>query len=92
MKVDNSDIDKIYEMIPTWSETFDKADKETKRVLINKIVDKILITKEKITIKFKIRIDCKKKEPRMSSNEMVSLLPLIRGYKNIIFDDIVIEI
>ena len=91
MKIDNSDIDKIYEMIPTWSEVFDKADKETKRVLINKIVDKILITKEKITIKFKIRIDCDKNEQRINSNNDTILLPLIRGYKNIIFDDIVIE-
>lgn len=57
MQIDSKDLDELYDMIPTWTEIFEKADKETKRVLINKIVDKVIIKKDKITIKFKINLD-----------------------------------
>lgn len=57
MEVTNKDLYELYKIIPTWEKVFNEADKQTKRVLINKIVDKIIITNEKITIKFKIKLD-----------------------------------
>lgn len=57
MEVNNKDFDELYKIIPTWEKVFNEADKQTKRVLINKIVDKIIITNEKITVKFKIKLD-----------------------------------
>ena len=57
MEVNNKDFDELYKIIPTWEKVFNEADKQTKRVLINKIVDKIIITNEKINVKFKIKLD-----------------------------------
>lgn len=41
----------------TWKEVFFNADRQTKRVLIDKLVEKIVVTREKITIIFKVHID-----------------------------------
>lgn len=40
--------------IPTWKDVFLHADNETKRVLVNKIIDKILVKKEEIVIRFNL--------------------------------------
>ena len=40
--------------MPTWKEVFIKADKETQRVLVNKLVERIEVTKEHIMIRFRI--------------------------------------
>ncbi len=40
--------------MPTWQEVFIKADKETQRVLVNKLVERIEVTKEQILICFRI--------------------------------------
>lgn len=45
--------------IPTWKDVFLHADNETKRVLVNKITDKILVKKEEIVIRFNF-------QPRMT--------------------------
>lgn len=92
MDIDYKDWEKICKMIPTWKDVFNNADKERKRVLINQIVDKILITNEEITVKFKINIEYPTQpQPRMSDYNVVSEYSLIRGCKNIIFDDIIIK-
>lgn len=95
-QVNNKDFNEVYNMIPTWTDVFNNADKETKRVLVNKIVDKVIITNEKITIKFKINLDYfsknNEKQQRMSSNNSTTPYKLIHGYKNIIFNDINIEL
>lgn len=57
MQLDCQDIEDVYNLIPTWKDIFENADKKTKRVLVNKIVDKVIITKSNITIKFKINLD-----------------------------------
>ena len=63
-----------------------------KRVLVNKLVDKIIITNEKITVKFKINLECPRQlQPRMSENDMVPKQTLIHGYRNIILNDLVID-
>lgn len=91
MQIENKDFDDIYKMIPTWEKVFNDTDKATKRVLINKIVDKIIITKENITIKFKINLE-EFSQPRMSEHHDTTKYTLIRGYKNIILNDFVIDI
>lgn len=62
LKYDNMDVsynewDKFCKMIPDWNDIFYKADKETKRVLINKLVDKVYITNEEINVQFKINLE-----------------------------------
>lgn len=38
--------------VPTWKDVFLHADNQIKRVLVNKIIDKILVKKEEIVIRF----------------------------------------
>ena len=45
--------------IPTWKDVFLHADNETQRVLVNKMIDKILVKKEEIVIRFNF-------QPRMT--------------------------
>ena len=40
---------------PTWHEIFIKADKETQRVIVNKLVERIEVTKEHILIRFRVQ-------------------------------------
>lgn len=87
MEIKLTDWDSVYKMLPTWKEVFESADKETKRVLINKIVDKVIITKEEIRIKFKINIS----EPRMREYKDTIPCNLIQHCKNIIFNDLIIN-
>lgn len=47
----------ICKIIPAWENVFYNADRETKRVLINRIVDKVYITNEEIKIQFKINLE-----------------------------------
>ena len=93
MQITNTDLNDIYDMIPTWADVFNNADKQTKRVLVNKLVEKIIVTKEKITIKFKINIgnvasSNTQDQYRMNIHNSTIQCIDIRGYKNIIFDDI----
>lgn len=94
MQVDNKDLDDVYKLLPAWTDVFNSADKETKRVLVNKIVDKIIVTNEKITIKFKVHLDYivnSENKPRMNDNNSTIPYRLIRDYRSIIFDDIFIN-
>ena len=93
MQVSNKDFDELQKIIPSWEEIFNDADKQTKRILINKIVDKIIITNEKITVKFKIKLDyCPDYQYRMSGVSPTTKPPLIRYWKNLILDDIIIKL
>lgn len=93
MQVSNKDFDELQKIIPSWEKIFNDADKQTKRILINKIVDKIIITNEKITVKFKIKLDyCPDYQPRMSGVSPTTKPPLIRYWKNLILDDIIIKL
>ena len=40
--------------IPTWQEIWGSLDSDTKRALVNKLIERIDITKEKMVVKFKI--------------------------------------
>lgn len=57
--------------IPAWRELFLSADIPTKRVLVNKLVERIDITEERIVVCFKIRPDDFSPQPRMDGNEVV---------------------
>lgn len=51
-----NNIDALKNDIPQWKDIFMSADKESKRVLVNKIVDKIFVKKEEIHIIYKIKV------------------------------------
>ena len=42
--------------IPTWKDVFMNADNQTKRVLVNKMIDKIYVKQDEITIRFKLNL------------------------------------
>ena len=57
MKVSMNDWENIRTKIPTWQDIFWNADTTTKRVLVNKLIERIDITKDNINIRFKINLN-----------------------------------
>ena len=57
MKVSMDDWENIRTRIPTWQDVFWNADTTTKRVLVNKLIERIDITKDNINIRFKINLN-----------------------------------
>lgn len=47
----------LRKQIPTWQQVFLDADSHTKRVLVNKLVERIDIVERQITIRFRIRLE-----------------------------------
>lgn len=43
--------------IPTWQQIFKESGRETQRVLVNKLIDRIDVTNEQIVIRFKINLN-----------------------------------
>ena len=43
--------------IPTWKQVFKKANTQTQRVLINKLIERIDVTDEQIVVRFKINLN-----------------------------------
>ena len=66
--VSYKDWTEIRKNIPTWQEVFLEADTARKRALVNKLIDRIDVTKEKIVIKFKIDIEESMFQPRISGD------------------------
>jgi len=92
MEIEEQDWDEVCKIIPSWIEVFNNADKKTKRVLINKLVDKVIIKKDEITVKFKINLSKPRQlQPRISEYNGVQEQLLIRGYRNIILKDLIIQ-
>ena len=56
-RLKESEISSDCEVLPTWKEVFLNADKQTKRVLINRLIEKVTITREKITITCRIQLN-----------------------------------
>ncbi len=56
----------LRQQIPTWQEVFMNADTATKRVLVDKLIERIDITKDDIVIRFKININDFFQQPRIS--------------------------
>ena len=69
--VTSKDWENIRNKIPTWRELFLYADTPTKRVLVNKLIERIDITKERIVVQFKIRLDDFLPQTRMDNNGVV---------------------
>lgn len=69
--VTSKDWDDIKGNIPTWRELFLHADTPTKRVLVNKLIERIDITKEQVIIRFKISLDDFLPQSRMDDNGVV---------------------
>lgn len=51
------DLEAVKEKIPTWREIFLHADRSAKRVLVNRLIERIDITREQVTICFKISLE-----------------------------------
>ncbi|MBQ6806637.1 MAG: recombinase family protein [Lachnospiraceae bacterium] len=56
----------LREQIPTWQEVFLNADVATKRVLVNKLIERIDVKKDEVVIRFKINLNDFFQQPRMS--------------------------
>lgn len=66
------DWEEINQCIPNWHDMLLNADTATKRVLVNKLVERIEITKEEVNIYFKIKFDDFFHQPRISDGFGVS--------------------
>lgn len=69
--ITSTDWEDIKSRIPTWQELFLHADTAAKRVLVNKLIERIDITKERIIVHFKISLDEFLPKSRMNDNGMV---------------------
>lgn len=72
MKVSMDDWESIRTRIPTWQDVFWNADTSTKRVLVNKLIERIDITKTNINIRFKINLNDFFTLPRITDYHDVS--------------------
>lgn len=54
--------------IPTWQDVFLNADTPTKRVLVNRLVEKIDVKRDEIVVRFKINLNDFFVQPRMSGD------------------------
>lgn len=72
MKVSMDDWENIRTKIPTWQDVFWNADTTTKRVLVNKLIERIDITKDNINIRFKINMNDFFTLPRITDYHDVS--------------------
>jgi len=65
------DWEDIRHKIPTWREMFLHTDTPTKRVLVNKLIERIDITKERMVVHFKISLEEFLPQSRITGNEVV---------------------
>ncbi len=70
--ITSKDWEEIKGNIPSWHEVFLYADTPTKRVLVNKLIERIDITRERIVIRFKISLDEFLPQSPMDNNGVVS--------------------
>lgn len=71
-EINISDWEEINQCIPNWHDMLLNADTATKRVLVNRLVERIEITKEEVNIYFKIKLDDFFQQPRISDGFGVS--------------------
>ena len=79
MSVSVNDWEELKRKIPTWQEVFLNADTEAKRVLVNRLIRKIEVKKEEITVHFKINLDEFLSQPRITGDS--GTIRYIRGLK-----------
>ncbi|MGN0401225.1 MAG: recombinase family protein [Acetatifactor sp.] len=51
------DIEQFIHIVPDWKEIFTEADPQTKQMLLSTMIDRIEVTNDSITIRFKIQLD-----------------------------------
>lgn len=73
--IDYGEWKELEKNIPTWKEIFYHADVPTKRVLVNKLIEKISITDEQIVITFKINLDDFLKHRTISDSDTIPYKP-----------------
>lgn len=66
VSVNVSEWQELRQQIPTWQDVFMNADTATKRVLVNKLIERIDIRKDNIIIRFKISLNDFFQQPRIS--------------------------
>lgn len=57
LSVSVNDWEEIRKKIPTWQDVFLNADADAKRVLVNRLIKRIEVKKEEITIHFKVNLE-----------------------------------
>lgn len=72
LSVSQEDWENLYHNLPTWQDIFMNADVATKRVLVNKLIERIDITDDTVVIHFKVDLDHFCSQPRETINERVS--------------------
>ena len=68
MSVTHKDWDDIRKNIPTWQDVFLNADDATKRVLVNKLVERIDVKSDEVVVKFKINLKEFITQPRINDD------------------------
>lgn len=71
LSVSQEDWENLYHNLPTWQDIFMNADVATKRVLVNKLIERIDITDDTVVIHFKVDLDHFCSQPRETINERV---------------------
>ncbi|MCI8482838.1 MAG: recombinase family protein, partial [Lachnospiraceae bacterium] len=61
----------IKNKIPTWQDVFLNADVATKRVLVNKLVERIDVKKTEVVIRFKINLNDFISQSRICADSLV---------------------
>lgn len=86
-----NDWEGLKKKIPTWQEVFLNADPEAKRVLINRLIKRIEVKQDEITVYFKINLDDFFFQSRITAdNRGVEELQL-QGCRNLILNELVIK-
>ncbi len=71
MAVTAGEWEELRTQIPTWQQVFKEAGRETQRVLVNRLIDRIDVTDDQIVIRFKINLN--DFLPRMSDGSGTTL-------------------
>ena len=72
LSVSQEDWENLYHNLPTWQDIFMNADVATKRVLVNKLIERIDIKDDTVVIHFKVDLDHFCPQPRMTNYDGVS--------------------
>jgi len=55
--VQSNELKTFIETMPKWDEIFQEADVQTKQMVLNTLIDKVIVKEDDITIKFKINLE-----------------------------------
>jgi len=64
----SADWKELKTQFPTWKQIFEKSDRHTQRVLVNKLIERIDVTNEQIVIRFRVNLNDFLPQPRMSGD------------------------